>query len=436
MRVIFFFFALFQWGTKPHEDRNLGIFFRHPPQWKVEEQAGGLKITLPSGSYLEVSTQDEIRPLQVEITDRTVERDTAELQKKGYEVSEIRTYRIDSQYVKSYRATKGQEYQRVWVTLLPETLKVYRIRYVAQNPGKTEEKMIQKFIQTWRFLGTMEVFWTTPFFTITGRNFDVFSLVLLTLFSLIFLGKGFWIDLYRLIRVPGDVFRDLSLAESLIYPIFLFLFSVFLLTAVVTSHKNHYLAQWDSKVREIAKMRSEGKVMELTPDPEMQTMLLADVHNRAMLIPTEIIESLPYVIPTFWALVWFVWGLGGFLGTKIFRGLATFAMIWKSLAGLFFPIALATIFFLWYTILGGWWWLLLVLVTGVYSLYLSWVCFAEVGRFRLSEGIFSWIISLIFVSIVIGGMGYYSMQNITPRFHSAFNPKAELIEIFAPPLGG
>ncbi|MFN4182766.1 MAG: hypothetical protein ACK4G3_06155, partial [bacterium] len=218
MKGFILFFALFQWGTKPHEDRNLGIFFRHPPQWKVEEQAGGLKIILPSGSFLEVSTQDEIQPLQVEITDRTVEKDTAELQKKGYEVGSIRTYRIDSQYVKSYQATKQQEYQRVWVTMLPETLKIYRIRYVAQNPSKKEENLIPKFIQTWRFLGTMEVFWTTPFFTITGRNFDVFSLVLLALFSLIFLGKEFWIDLYRLVRVPGDVFRDLSLAESLIYP--------------------------------------------------------------------------------------------------------------------------------------------------------------------------------------------------------------------------
>ncbi len=435
--MLLLFLSLFQWGTVPKEDRNLGIFFRHPPEWKIVEKEGGLRVEIPGGAYIELTTESEIRSLQVEVTDSTVEKDRQLWEGKGYEVASAKTLRIDGQYVKTFTVEKEQEFIRFWVTLLPETLRIYRIAYYsAPGAGRKNSEYIQQWLQTWRFLGTRKVFWTTPFFTITGRNYDVFFLVLLSLFCLIFLGKGFWIDVYRLVRMPGDVFRDLSLSESFIYPIFLVLFSTFLYTAAVSQQKDYFLAQWDETVREKSRLLTTTKVEALTTDPTMRGVLMSDVHHRAMLIPEQIITSLPYLLPLISLFLWVVWGLAGFLAMKVFRGLTTFPQVWKSIAGLYFPLALSQIIFLWYITKGGWWLLLLSLLIGAGLLYVMWLCFAEVGRFRLAEGVFSWMVSMIIVGVVFGGMLYYSVQQISPRFRAAFNPRAEIVETFAPPFGG
>ncbi len=420
--------VLQNFGTTPYYNTEWGLFFRHPSSLSVTEEKGTLVLKFSGKATLTITTEEELLDRPVEATDRKVKALREGLEKEGFKVSDAGLLRVDGQYVKILEARKESASVRIYVAAIPTVLKDYLFRYEAPAAEfSSDVKGVDQIFRTLKFTGNYRLVWATPFWTVTGRNMGAFSMVLLALIILIFLWKDFWVDLYRLVVAPGDVFRDTARGATFLYPLFIVLLTGSLTSARMFQNADNLMANFDQMVMTQAQIQSVSAINQMTKDEDMRQALLYDVRRRALQPYEQMLTYGPYLIPFLVLALWLVYSVSFFLALVILRQYTTFPWVWKGSSFLFVPFFLSgyagdMAFLSGSAVLYG-----LAGILFLWGLYLTIVALAEFGHMRRGNAVGALLISVVFIALVVGGVGYYLVQNYAAQAASAFTPDRSLL---------
>lgn len=418
-------------GTAPYKNESLGIYFRHPKAWSVSESKGGFVLKISSSAKLTYSSVAEMRDNAVEATDREGDAYIKQLQQGKWDAKQGSSERVDGTYVRTVNASQGDQKQRTWVAAVPHDLKGYLLTYSAPSSEfNTHLKDVEKLVRTVEFVKETDIKWDNLFFTMTSKNFMVYMLVLVSLISVVFLWKDFWVDLWRLIVAPGDVFRDVGRGAVIVYPILVVFVTGVLLTAKVLSYRSTILESADALVTAKANTITMPAIKKATDDPEGQLIMLYDVRRKGLAPYEEALGLIPFWVPLLPLISWFMLGVGMFLGIKIARGQTTFLWVLKGTAFLSIPQFLSAFLSIQGIITGNMVATVFSGIFGLWGLYLTFVAARELGHFRRGEALIALFVALIFQGMAVGGMEYYWISNYAPKFNSGYTPNTSLIRGF------
>jgi len=420
------------YGTSPYYNQEWGLFFRHPSSLSVTEEKGALVLKFSGKAALTITTEEELLDRQVEATERKAKALREGLEKEEFQVSDAGSLRVDGQYVKVLGARKEGASVRLYVSAIPPVLKDYVFRYEAPTGEfSTFLPRVEQIFRTLKFTGNYRLIWATPFWTVTGRNMGAFSMTLLALLIVIFLWKDFWVDLFRLVVAPGDVFRDTARGATFLYPLFIVLLMGVLSAAKMFQNSDTLMANFDQIVMAQAQMQSVPAINQMTKDEDMRQALLYDVRRRALQPYQQILTYGPYLLPFIDLALWLVFSVSFFLALLILRQYTTFLWVWKGSAFLFVPFFLSSYvgdlgYFSGSALVSG-----LAGIIFLWGLYLTIVALAEFGHMRRGNAVGALLISLVFIALVVGGVGYYLFQSYATQVSSAFTPDRSLLRGFS-----
>ncbi|MGH8104639.1 MAG: hypothetical protein ACREJQ_08975, partial [bacterium] len=329
-------------GTSPFKSAPAGVYFRHPKAWSVSDTKDGVAVKISGSATVKVTGQDETRDNDIEASDRAADALIERLKKEGWTASLGSSQRVDGTYVRSLTAKKADRSQKVWVIAVHHDFRDYFVTFSA-SIGEYEANLprVDKMVQTFQFINETPVLHDNVFFTVTTKNYAMFMFLLIALVAALFLWKDFWVDLWRLVVAPADVFRDVGRGAIIVYPILVVFITGALLAATVLSFRNTILQTADQKVMQAAKSRSEPAIEKATVDPDGRAILRYDVRRRGLAPYEEVLAILPFWIPLIPLILWFMQAVGLFLGIKIGRGHTTFLWVLKGSAFLFVPLFFA-----------------------------------------------------------------------------------------------
>lgn len=415
-------------GTVPYSHDSAGIYFRRPKAWSVAGTKDGFTVKISSSATITYSSQKEARDNPVEATDRAADATLKQLQKDKWEASLGASQRADGTYIRAVNAKLNDKKQRTWIIAVPHDFKDYLLTYSASSSEfNSHLPEAEKLISTLEFIKDSPVLYDNLLFTVTTKNYVVFMFLVIALIAVLFLWKDFWVDLWRLVVAPGDVFRDVGRGAMIAYPILVVFVTGMLLTATVLSYRNTFLQNADTAVTAMAKLRSMPAIEKATDDPDARLIMLYDVRRRGLAPYEDLLGMIPFWMPLLPLVAWFMTAVGMFFGIKIARGQTTFLWVLKGSAFLFVPQFFSGFgaihgFFsgnLAGSIVGG--------VFGLWGLYLMFVAARELGHFRRGEALVAVIVTLILLGLTGFGIGYYWGTNYAPKFVSGYKPNTTLI---------
>jgi hypothetical protein len=436
--ILFFFSACGlneRLSTKPVRNDSLGIYLRVPKTWTSASEADALTVTDPSGVKVKITSVT--RPAQSEVlgTDQYSADLIREFKSQKYETELLDGWRLNGFYTRTVKAVKGDEMQVIWVTSLPQIVAVYEVRITGKKNAlegalpRIESALRKDF----RFTKINSILFETPFWTITSADYGGYMFWLLVVVCIVFLGRYFFIDLWRLIRAPADVFRDLARGEGFIYPLFWVLLASFLAGAVYGSLLPGQIAEIEQRVASQAEgVRATVKGM--TTDPYLQELLVQDVRERAIQPIVTYLDAVLFYIPVVVLGAWLAFSILLFIVLKIFRGRIAFFATIKAVTILFALWSLAGALVYAGTAKNNPIQQYIGYAFAVWGLVLILIMLKEIARVNF-------VVGLVAVAISAGavgfGLNYLKTSQFEPvqgKMRAALSPNRQLVDQFNTPF--
>ncbi|MHA2647187.1 MAG: hypothetical protein V2G42_02410 [bacterium JZ-2024 1] len=422
-------------SSKAVRNDSMGIYLRVPKNWTAGTEGEAIVITEPSGTKIQITSAT--LPAQSEVlgTDQHSADLIRKFSGKKYKTELQEGWRLNGFYTRTVKAEKGDELEVLWVTAIPRIVTVYEVRMTGKkaqiegNYARIAEILKRDFL----FTKINAVLFDTPLWTVTSSNYGGYTFGLLVLVCIVFMGRYFFIDLWRLIRAPSDVFRDLARGEGFIYPLFWILLAAFLAGAIYGCTLPGEIAKAEHRISQQAE-GVRATVQGMTTDPYLQELLVQDARERAIQPLVTYLEVVLFYIPLAVLAAWGVFSFLLFLVLKILRGRL----------GLFATMKSVTIVFALWSLAGG------LIYTGLtagntiqqyagyaiagWGVFLMLVMAKETGRVGFGVG-------LVGLAIAAGAVGYglnyvktSQFEPVMTRTRAALSPNRALVDVFNTPF--
>ncbi len=424
-------------GTRGVQNETLRLYFRAPKNWQLRENQKRLLFGLPEGTTLVFYRESVDAQNEIQATEILLQQLRKEL--RGWEVQEEDSPRIDLQYARKLIFRGDDEARIYWLVPILDLGTVYVASLQGSGAAVLRAATEVEGLLTRRlhFTTVNPVLFDSPFTEITMQNYYGYMMALLALISVLFMGRYFFLDLWRLIRYPGDVFRDLARGDTLLYAMFWLLFAVSLGGAFYGFRLPHLQVQAQVRVDNMAEASVRNKVKELTTDRFLQEALFQDVRKRALAPLANFLDDLQFQIPVAIFVSWLGLSILIWLLQWIFRGQASFLGVLKATT-LYTSLLVFAGFLLYWGRVGatglgqyaGY-------VVAAWVFYLGIVFVRTVSRLKLGPAL---VILFLALGGVVGGNYYYFVQytyqeTVLPRVRSQLSPDRNLLSVFLSPLG-
>lgn len=422
-------------STKAVRDDELGVYFRVPKNWTSSSEDGALTVTEPSGIKINITSAPLPAMNDVVGTDEFSRDLMKDFRKQNYETELGEGWRLSGLYTRTIRMTKGSEAMVIWVTAVSSIATVYEIRMsgkkeaIESSYSRIENNLKKDFL----FTKVHSILMETPLWTITSSNYGGFMFGLLVVICILFMGRYFFVDIWRLIRAPSDVFRDLAHSEGILYPIFWILLSAFLAGAIYGSLLPGEIARIEARIWSQAE-QVRPTVKGMTTDPFLQELLVQDVRERAVQPIVNYLEAVLFFVPAVVLGGWVVFSILLFIVLKIFRGRVALFATMKSVTILFglWSLAGGLVYagqtssntvqaYAGYALAG--WGVILILIM-----------IKEMSRVNFGTGLAGFAIA---AGIVGYGMYYLKTSQFEPvetKMRAAMVPNKQLVDVFQTPF--
>jgi hypothetical protein len=422
-------------STKGVRDDSIGVYLRIPKNWTSASEGEALVVTGPSGVKITITSSS--LPAQSEVlgTDQHSAAIIRDFTKQRYKTDLADGWRLNGFYTRTVKAVKGDEMQAVWVTAIPRVVTVYEVRFSGKKgamegalPG-IESALKKEF----RFTKINSIIFETPLWTITSANYGGYMFWVLVLVCIVFLGRYFFIDGWRLVRAPADVFRDLARGEGFIYPVFWILLAAFLAGAIYGSLLPGEISKVEQRIAAQAEStRQAAKGM--TTDPYLEELLVQDMRERAVQPLVTYLETVLFYVPVVVLVAWLAFGILLFVVLKIFRGrVALFATI-KAVTILFALWSLAGSLIYAGQVRGDPIQQYIGYGLAAWGVFLILVMMRETGRVNFGIA----LVGLVICAGTVGyGLNYVKTSQFEPvqsQVRGALSPNRRIVDQFATPF--